>query len=62
MLAGFAKIDITPPVGTTLTGDLARLGPAEGVRDPLFCRALVLGQGTGQAALIVADTLGFGIE
>ncbi|NPV07479.1 MAG: hypothetical protein HPY83_05870 [Anaerolineae bacterium] len=62
MLAGFAKTDITPPAGTTLTGYLARLGPAEGVHDPLFCRALVLGQGVDQAALIVADTLGFGIE
>jgi hypothetical protein len=62
MLAGFAKTDITPPVGTTLTGYLARLGPAQGVHDPLYCRALVLGEGAEQAALIVADTLGFGIE
>lgn len=62
MLAGFGKSDITPPVGTTLTGYLARLGPAVGVRDHLYCRALVLGQGADQAALLVADTLGFGVE
>jgi len=62
MLAGFGKSDITPPVGTTLTGYLARLGPAIGVRDHLCCRALVLGQGADQTALLVADTLGFGIE
>ncbi len=61
MFAGFGKSDITPPVGATLTGYLARLGPAVGVRDHLFCRALVLGQGADQAALLVADTLGFGI-
>jgi len=61
MLAGFGKSDITPPVGTNLTGYLARLGPAIGVRDHLFCRALVVGQGSDQAALLVADTLGFGI-
>ena len=61
MLAGFGKSDITPLVGTTLTGYLARLGPAIGVRDHLFCRARVVGQGSDQAGLLVADTLGFGI-
>ena len=61
MRAGFGSADITPAVGTTLTGYRARVGPATGVRDALSCRALVLGQGADQTAIVVADTLGFGI-
>ncbi|MGQ9556319.1 MAG: neutral/alkaline non-lysosomal ceramidase N-terminal domain-containing protein [Anaerolineae bacterium] len=62
MLAGFAKADITPSVGTDLTGYLARTNPSLGVHDPLYCRAFVLGDGDAQAALIQTDTLGFGLE
>ncbi len=62
MHAGFAKADITPPVGTTLTGYGARMGPALGVHDSLYCRALALADGSRQALLMVTDTLGFGLE
>jgi len=62
MLAGLAKADITPSSTVNLTGYLARMGPSEGVHDPIFTRALVLGDGQQQAALIECDTLGFGLE
>lgn len=62
MLAGISTTDITPPPGTDMTGYLARTGPATGIHDRLYCRALVLDDGTTRAALIETDTLGFGLE
>src|SRR3990167_11245534 len=39
---GTAKVDITPPVGTSLAGFGRRKGrPSTGVRDPLFARVIV---------------------
>jgi len=61
MLAGIAKADITPAHSVGLTGYLARLGPSQGAHDPIHARALVLADGAQQAALVVCDTLGFGI-
>jgi len=62
MLAGASKTDITPPLGTDLTGYIARPGPSIGVHDPLYCRALVLGDRGTSCALIECDVLGFGVE
>jgi len=56
--AGVAQIDITPPIGCTMTGYIARLGPAVGVQDPLYAKALVINDGQQQAALITCDVLG----
>ncbi len=56
--AGFAEIEITPPVGTDLTGYIARDAASIGVHDPLFARALVVAAGGARAALITCDTLG----
>lgn len=39
---GAAELDITPPLGTHLNGDLCRHRPADRVRDRLFARALVV--------------------
>lgn len=58
MKAGVAQIDITPPVGVDMTGFIAREGSSVGVLDPLFARALVLDDGTTQAAIITCDLLG----
>lgn len=58
LCAGVAQIDITPPVGCTMTGYIARLGPAVGVHDPLYAKALVINDGQQQAALITCDVLG----
>ena len=42
LFAGAAEVDITPPLGTHLLGDLCRYRPAEEIVDPLFAKALVL--------------------
>ena len=42
MHAGFATADITPPVGATLNGFIARLTPSTGIDAPLAARALWL--------------------
>jgi neutral ceramidase len=56
--AGLAEIDITPPPGIDLTGYIARDGPATGVLDPLYARALVLADGGQRVALLTCDLLG----
>lgn len=58
MQAGLAQIEITPPVGTPLTGYIARAGVSTGVLDPLYAKALVLEDGAQQVALLACDLLG----
>ena len=41
LLAGFAEIDITPPVGTLMCGSL-KPRPSVGIQDPLMLKAVVL--------------------
>lgn len=62
MLVGLAKDDITPAGPVDLSGYVARTGQSEGMHDPVYCRALVLGQGSRRLALIACDTLCFGLE
>lgn len=57
LLAGTARVTITPPVGTHLQG-YNRGRPSEGVRDELYARALVLERGKTRAALVCADVIG----
>ena len=52
---GFGGCDITPPVGLPLGGYGARLSPADGILDPLFCRAVVFDDGRAPIALVVLD-------
>lgn len=59
LLAGTARIDITPPVGIDMTGFIARLGPSVGVHDPLWARAFVVEQDGTTLALVSADILAF---
>ena len=42
LLAGSAKVDITPGMGIQLAGDIGRWRPAEWVEDRLYARALAL--------------------
>ncbi|MCY3022957.1 MAG: hypothetical protein NTW87_28605 [Planctomycetota bacterium] len=56
MKAGFAEVDITPPVGTRKIGWL-KLIIGERVADPLFARAAVFECGTERVAFIQLDTL-----
>lgn len=55
--AGFAEVEITPPLGTQMAGYYhERL--AEKTRDPLKAKAVVLRQGDTAAAFVVADLIG----
>jgi len=60
MKAGFARVKITPPVGTTMMGFGSRDMDhgCEGVHDDLYVRALFLEQG-GEQALIMGYDLCF---
>lgn len=58
MDVGVAQLEITPPVGIDLTGYIARGGPAIGVHDPIYAKALVFEHGETQAALLTVDVLG----
>jgi hypothetical protein len=56
LLAGAAKVDITPPTGGPLWGYAARHDTAsDGVLDPLFARAVVLAVGNTRVALVSLD-------
>jgi hypothetical protein len=56
MLAGFAEIDITPPIGTAKIGWIKKIVPDK-IADPLFARVAVLESGNGRIAFIALDTL-----
>ena len=54
--AGFARVDMTPPLGTPLAGYYeARY--ADGLLDPLYLNALALSDGEGTIVVITADVL-----
>lgn len=56
LLAGFGRAEITPHhLGQRLIGYSARSGPATGVHDPLWARAVILRQGTAAWALCTLD-------
>ena len=58
--AGAAKTDITPREPIWMAGYGARTHPSEGVRQPLFVKALALEDQTGAKSVIVtSDLLGF---
>jgi hypothetical protein len=57
LLVGWAKAEITPPVGYPMAGYVRRQGTSTGVLDPLFVRAFVLRSGSVTVALIIADLL-----
>src|SRR5690606_38038142 len=63
-LAGQATGDITPPIGTPLTGFAARgLHSSTGVYHPLRCVATALGDGTHDVLILAAELISFeGIE
>ncbi|HZP56718.1 MAG TPA: neutral/alkaline non-lysosomal ceramidase N-terminal domain-containing protein [Dehalococcoidia bacterium] len=58
LLAGAAEAVITPPVGTPLDGYGGRVGGATGVHDDLHVRAIVVDDGTTQAAIAGCDLIG----
>ena len=54
--AGYACLDITPPLGTAMIGAGPRT--VKGVFDPLYVRAVAFGEGDKSAVLLVCDLLG----
>jgi len=57
MTAGFAEVDITPPLGCALAGYGGREHSARGVRDPLLARAMVLERAGVRVVVVGADLL-----
>src|SRR6188768_2281788 len=55
--AGFAAVDITPPIGYRMSGYFdERL--STGTLDPLRAKAMVLRQGDVKAAIVICDLIG----
>ncbi|OGV65479.1 MAG: hypothetical protein A3K19_10345 [Lentisphaerae bacterium RIFOXYB12_FULL_65_16] len=59
MQAGTARVTITPPVGTELSGYLARMQPSIGVHDELYAYALHLESGGEKLLWLHADLVGY---
>ncbi len=53
--AGVAKVDITPPLGISLTGTISQNPPAGSIHDPLHIRAIVLNDGRTTLAIAIVD-------
>ena len=53
--AGFARVDITCPMGIPLIGSYGK--PSENILDPLYARAMVLDDGLNAIAIVSADLL-----
>lgn len=58
LLVGYAARDVTPAVGTRLSGFAARTEPAVGVHDPLSARAVAFGHGRSSVVAVVVDVIG----
>jgi neutral ceramidase len=57
--AGFARLDITPPLGINISGYYGqRL--ADGILDNLYASALAVSDGSNTAVVISLDVIGFG--
>ena len=61
LYAGVCETTITPPPGVWMGGYAGR-GPAVGVHDELYARALVLDNGQTRVALVVADLIALSYE
>ena len=59
--AGFARLDITPPLGHTLAGYF-HAREADGILDPLELNAIAIGNGTDTVILIAADLISMDAE
>jgi neutral ceramidase len=60
IFAGSARVDITPPVGSALSGFIARLHNSTGISDRLHARAVVISDGEALVAILQLDLLGIG--
>ncbi|MCC7146562.1 MAG: hypothetical protein IT443_08960 [Phycisphaeraceae bacterium] len=55
LLAGAAKVEITPELGIQIAGDIGRRRPVEKVDNPLYARVLVLEMGPTRMCLVSLD-------
>ena len=55
---GFARVDITPPLGTTLSGYF-NVRYADGILDPLYATAVAFDDGEKKAVVCSVDIIGF---
>jgi len=55
---GFARVDITPPLGITVSGYFATRY-ADGVRDPLYATAVAFDDGEKRTVVMSLDLIGF---
>ena len=61
--AGWAEVDITPPLGLPMGGRGARFTPGASVLDPLYASALMLEDGDGRRLLLVSfDLIGMSLR
>ncbi|MEM2110611.1 MAG: neutral/alkaline non-lysosomal ceramidase N-terminal domain-containing protein [Candidatus Bathyarchaeia archaeon] len=59
MIAGVAKVDITPPIGLELSGyGYYRNRKSTGISDALYSKAIVLSDGTTRVAIVSNDLIG----
>ena len=58
LLAGFAKVDVTPPLDIPYLSYYPRQTPFEGVHDRLYARAVALELHQTRAAIVAVDSLG----
>lgn len=61
LLVGVAEVDITPPLGTRM-GGYFRDRFADGLRDPLNAKAIVLAQGATKIAFVFGDLPGLPVH
>lgn len=59
--AGFARLDVTPPLGSPLAGYFFERY-AEGILDPIELNALAFSNGSDTAIIIAADFIGISME
>ena len=62
LMAGSAKVDITPSSPSRLAGYASRDHAHEGVHDPVSLRALYVRGETGDGLLVSADLVGFPLD
>jgi len=56
--AGFSRVDVTPPIGTGLSG-YSRVRISDGIKDRLDLNAVAFSDGTNKAVVISADVINF---
>ena len=59
--AGFARLDVTPPLGSDLSGYFYRRA-AKGVRDNLYLNAVAIGNGQDTLVLMAIDYIGIKLD